>query len=75
MHLREHRDSIADSDTQNLILCEQRMRLKDSSQRRPICGFFAAGTRRDVSVIAKDLLPAHTWDAVAKTGWYGSLAA
>jgi len=30
--------------------------------------FLAAGTRRDFSVIAKDLLLAHTRDALAKTG-------
>jgi hypothetical protein len=40
--------------------------------------FFSAGTRPDFSVIAKDLVPAHTWDALAKTaggeaGWYGRL--
>ena len=34
----------------------------------PHLRFFAASTRRDFSVIAKDLLPAHTSDALAKTG-------
>jgi len=53
--------------TENLILYDERGLLKGPS-RCPICGFFAAGTRRDFSVIAKDLLPAHTWDALAKTG-------
>jgi hypothetical protein len=33
--------------------------------------FFAADIRRDFSVIAKDLLPAHTWGTLAKTGrWW-----
>ena len=52
--------------TENLILYDQRGLLKGSS-RCPIGGFFAAGTRRDFGVIAKDLLPAHTWDELAKT--------
>jgi hypothetical protein len=34
----------------------------------------AADTKRDSSVVAKDLLPAHTRDALAKTGrWRGRL--
>src|SRR5450755_4441770 len=44
-------------------------RLKNPiSQRGPICGCFATSLGRDFSVIAKDLLPAHTRDALAKTG-------
>jgi hypothetical protein len=34
----------------------------------PDVRFLAAGTKHYFSVIAKDLLPAHTWDALAKTG-------
>ena len=51
--------------TENLILYDQRLK---GPSRCPICGCFAAGTRRDFGVIAKDLRPAHTWDALAKTG-------
>jgi hypothetical protein len=53
--------------TENLILYEQRGLLKGPVSV-PDLRFFSAGTRRDFGVIAKDLLPAHTWDALAKTG-------
>jgi hypothetical protein len=64
--------------TENLILYDERGLLK-GPRSVPDLRSFAAGTRRDFSVIAKDLVPAHIWDALAKTGgeagWYGSSAA
>jgi hypothetical protein len=54
--------------TENLILYDERGRLKRPVSAAPDLRFFAAGIRRDFSVIAKDLLPAHTWDALAETG-------
>jgi hypothetical protein len=53
--------------TENLIPYDERRLLKGPVSV-PDLRFFAAGTRRDFSVIAKDLLPAHTSDALAKTG-------
>jgi hypothetical protein len=44
----------------------ERGRLRGPSQRSPICAFLLR-TMGDFSVIAKDLLPAHAWDALAKT--------
>jgi hypothetical protein len=41
--------------------------LRGSSQRSPICGFCRAPWAISV-VIATDLLPAHAWDALAKSG-------
>jgi hypothetical protein len=61
--------------TENLILYDERG-LLEGPVSVPDLRFFAACPRRDFSVIAKDLLPAHTWDALAKTGgWGGSLGA
>jgi hypothetical protein len=58
--------------TENLILYDERGRLKRPVSTAPDLRF--PGIRRDFRVIAKDLLPAHTWDALARlAGWYGSL--
>ena len=61
-----------------LIRYDQRGLLKapvSVADLRLCCGRYQA----DFGVIAKDLLPAHTWDALAtgggEVGWYGSLGA
>jgi hypothetical protein len=54
--------------TENLILSNKRRPLKEPVSVPDRRFFFAVGSRRDFSVIAKDLLPAHSWDALAKTG-------
>ena len=54
--------------TENLILYDQRWRPMRPVSTAPDLPFFSAGTRRDFSVIAKDLRLAHTRDALAQTG-------
>ena len=51
--------------TENLILDDQRGLLKEPVSVLDL-RFFAAGTRRDFSVIAKDVLSARTRDALAE---------
>jgi hypothetical protein len=54
--------------TENLILHDERGLLKVLASVPDLRFFCGRYSRRDFSVIAKDLLPAHTRDALAKTG-------
>ena len=53
---------------ENLILYDQRGLLKGPVSVPDLRFFLRPIPGRAFGVIAKDLLPAHTWDALAKTG-------
>ena len=65
---------------ENLILYDQRGLLKGPVSVPDLRFFLRPIPGRAFGVIAKDLLPAHTWDAWRRpadgeAGWYGSLGA